>query len=205
MTLLNIREPLGWALLEAHRKLQELDPDPAGVTEEHAAWELLKALRGPGLAVKGLRLSRFGVEKIPLAIWHCYVEPKVLLDDINNDLIDPLNECADEANQECGHSYRAPTVARAEVRAWLDRSDGNTGSAKPAKHPGGRHPTFVWDRVWALIALDLHNGGIPQTDAEWIRRIQAACSRDGMEPPPSEGSLRPKVRLLRKVGLTTVV
>jgi hypothetical protein len=37
MDLLNTWEPLAWALAQTFRKLQELDPDPAGATEEHAA------------------------------------------------------------------------------------------------------------------------------------------------------------------------
>ena len=61
-------------------------------------------------------------------------------------------------------------------------------------HPGGRLPKYDWDLIWALTARDLLEDALPQTIAELVGRIQAACRKEGIAEPDEE-TLRQKARV----------
>jgi hypothetical protein len=197
MHSLNTREPLAWALAQVRGKIKELDPGDE-VTDQYAAWVLLKALRGSDLTAKGLRVRYDRVVKIPATTWHLYRKPQALLEDIGKDLIDPHAAVADGEDTDC---YLAPSVACAELRDWLARTDGNGNGIEPPetpepsnRNPGGRPPLAYWEEVWFRSFHDLYErGDLPKTIADLVRRIQEVCRRHNIAEPQEE-TLRPKAR-----------
>jgi len=69
-----------------------------------------------------------------------------------------------------------------------------TEAPAKAKHAGGRPPEHDWTLIDALTARDIYEDTLPETIAEMVRRIQAACRRQGIAEPCEE-TLKPKARV----------
>jgi hypothetical protein len=103
--------------------------------------------------------------------------------------------------------YVHPTVACAEVHAWLGRADDDsTQIAVLPKLKRGRRDKFEWNKILALTAADVRNdvrnNGPRFTVGKMIERMQGVCCSNNLKEP-SEESLRPRAsKLLRELLAT---
>lgn len=73
-------------------------------------------------------------------------------------------------------------ISRASLAQWLQSQQAPIidGAKK------GRKATYDWDAAWAFTCAAVHNDGVPETQAELVRKIQDWFSLRDQEPADSE-------------------
>lgn len=78
--------------------------------------------------------------------------------------------------------YFGVQVSRASLSQWLQ-------SQQPAMVTGanrGRKATYDWDAAWAFICATIHNDGVPEIQAELVRKVQDWFGARDQQPADSE-------------------
>jgi hypothetical protein len=182
------RRSLAWVLEEAERELEKRNPG-VDLPVDAAGWYLLEALRAADLTVTGLgyvlrgnRWQPTTVEKIP---WHFYDSADQLRAAAECDLVfaDPSDDGC-RSRSPTGGGYLSPTVACAEVRAWLDRSD-EKAIGTPTAACGSRitHPGCPYCRTY--VAPPCSGPGEPPDHARrsWRTTDPSRRKYQGSGPP----------------------
>jgi hypothetical protein len=87
------------------------------------------------------------------------------------------------------------------VEVDLDSVRTHFGSNLPApKRGGGRSPTWKWEEFWCELAAIVHDEGLPETDADLIRRMEEWFVREYDDQPDSSGIAKRIRKLRRKIG-----